>query len=249
MNRHMMDLYPPEPESEESSESWPIILLQGVEIDKSDYSMLARELCARGRWVVVPNCIPLGRDYLCPNAESVSRVFDDLLGPGEASLQEAMRRGLVLVGHSAGGMAALDMAAAAPLDSGLQVRAVVTYGSNAPMTYESGRSLAPCLILAGNRDSVVTPEISLAAYRRLPASRKIFVELPGFNHYAITNSAAPRHAPTESAAAALSNEASVRVIGELTDSFVACARHGERPDAILQAVESRQGWSGEHVWS
>ena len=101
------DLYPPEPLWEDYDSSLVILILQGFGIDKSEYTALATELNRHQFWVIVPNCYPIGRDYLCPENNSANQVITALQYSASQPFYQAIQRGVILLGHSAGGMAAL----------------------------------------------------------------------------------------------------------------------------------------------
>ena len=214
-----LDLYPPEPLLAEDDSSLVILILQGVEIDKSEYSAIAKELTRHQFWVVVPNCYPLGRDYLCPDENSVKQVITALQSSASQPLYQALQRGVILLGHSAGGMAALGALNNNFSDLFSPLLAIATYGSNAPFNISPTSLLPSVLMLSGEKDSVVSPDISKAAFHRIPTAKN-FMELKGLNHYSINNSPDPNGAPIEENKAEFSNQDSVYFIACLLTSFV-----------------------------
>lgn len=214
------DIYPPQSLLEDDDSSSIILVLQGVEIDKLEYAAIATELTKHQFWVIVPNCFPVGRDYLCPDNSSVSKAIAALKASTSPSLNNALDRGVILLGHSAGGMAAFGTVGANSPELSSQLMAIVTYGSNAPSNTSPIALLPPILMLSGEKDSVVPSGVSRSAFQRIPASAKTFVELRGFNHYSINDSPQPSGAPEEDNAADISNQDSVRVIAYLLSSFV-----------------------------
>jgi dienelactone hydrolase len=214
------DIYPPQPLLEDDDSSSVILILQGVEIDKLEYTAIATELTKHQFWVIVPNCFPVGRDYLCPDNSSATKVFAALKPSSSQSLNNALDRGVILLGHSAGGMAAFGTVGANSPQLSSQLMAIVTYGSIAPSNTSAIAPLPPILMLSGQKDSVVPPELSRSAFQRLPAPAKTFIELTGCNHYSINNSPQPSGAPPEDNAADISNQESVRSIACLLSCFV-----------------------------
>jgi dienelactone hydrolase len=222
------DIYPPQPLLEEDDSSLVVLILQGVEIDKLEYAALATELSKHQFWVIVPNCFPVGRDYICPDNSSVAKAIATLKNSSSHSLNNALQRGVVLLGHSAGGIAAFGALGANSPEFSSKLIAMVIYGSSAPFNISAIAPLPPILILSGQKDSVVPPELSRSAFQRLPAPAKTFIKLTGCNHYSINDSQQPSGAPEEENAADFSNQDSVRSIAYLLKSFV-------------QSVQSQQG--------
>ena len=214
-----LDLYPPEPLLAEDDSSLVVLILQGVEIDKSEYSAIAKELNHHQFWVIVPNCYPVGRDYICPENHSAKQVIDALQSSASQPLYQALQRGVILLGHSAGGIAALGALNYNLSDLFSPLLAIAIYGSNVPFNISSTSSLPPVLMLSGQKDSVVSPDISRTAFQRIPTA-KTFVELTGLNHYSINNTSQPISAPLEENKADLSNQDSVHFIASLLTSFV-----------------------------
>jgi dienelactone hydrolase len=215
-----MDIYPPQPLLEEDDSSLVILILQGVEIDKSEYAAIATELSKHQFWVIVPNCFPVGRDYLCPENSSAAKAIAALKPSSFHSLDNALQRGVVLLGHSAGGIAAFGTLDANYPELSSQIMAVVTYGSSAPLNISPIDPLPPILMLSGEKDSVVPSGLSRSAFQRIPASAKTLIALTSFNHYNINDSPQPSGAPEEENTADISNQDSVRFIACLLRSFV-----------------------------
>lgn len=214
-----LDIYPPEPLLKEDDSSLVVLILQGIEIDKSEYSAIAKELTRHQFWVIVPNCYPLGRDYLCPENHSAKQVINALQSFPSQPFYQALQRGVILLGHSAGGIAALSSLNDHLSDLFSPLVAIATYGSNVPFNISPTSSLPPVLMLSGEKDSVVSPDISRTAFQRIPTA-KTFIELTGLNHYSINNNPQPIGAPLEENKADLSNQDSVHFIASLLTSFV-----------------------------
>lgn len=214
-----LDLYPPEPLLEEDESSLVVLILQGVEIDKSEYSAIAKELNRHQFWVIVPNCYPLGKDYICPEKNSAKQVITALHSSASQLLYQALQRGVILLGHSAGGMAALSALNDNFSELFSPLVAIATYGSSAPFNINPTNSLPPVLMLSGQQDSIVSLDTSRTAFQRIPTA-KTFVELTGLNHYSINNTPQPIGAPLEENKADLSNRDSVHFIACVLTSFV-----------------------------
>lgn len=215
-----LDIYPPQPLFEEDDSSSVILILQGVEIDKSEYAAIATELTRHQFWVIVPNCYPVGRDYLCPEESSATKAIASLQSSSSQALKNALQRRVILLGHSAGGIAAFGALATDSPQLLTELMAIVVYGSSALSNTSYISLLPPILMLSGNKDSVVPQELSRSAFQRIPASAKTFIELTGLNHYSINDSEQPIGAPPEDNKADFSNQESVRSIAYLLKSFV-----------------------------
>lgn len=244
-----LDLYPPEPLLEEDDSSLVVLILQGVEIDKSEYAAIAKQLNRHQFWVIVPNCYPVGKDYICPENDSAERVITALRSSASQPFARSLQRGVILLGHSAGGMAAFGALNNNSSDLSSQLVAIVTYGSNAPFNINPTISLPPILMLSGEKDSVVSPDISRAAFQRLPIA-KTFIELAGLNHYSINSSPQPIGAPPEENKADISNQESVHLIACLLTSFVQRVKsQGENWLSILDNDIIRAIVNQESIWT
>ncbi|NJL68177.1 MAG: hypothetical protein HC849_10130 [Oscillatoriales cyanobacterium RU_3_3] len=215
-----LDIYPPQPLCEEDDFSSVILILQGVEIDKSEYAAIATEFNQHQFWVIIPNCYPAGRDYLCPENCSAEKAIAALKSASSGPLDRALQRGVILLGHSAGGMAAFGALAVNSPELFTKLRAIVTYGSGAPSNTSYISPLPPILMLSGQKDSVVPQQLSRSAFQRIPTSAKTFIELNGLNHYSINESQQPIGSPTEENQADFSNRDSVSSIARILKSFV-----------------------------
>jgi alpha-beta hydrolase superfamily lysophospholipase len=215
-----LDLYSPHPLLTDDNSSLVILILQGVEIDKAEYAAFASELSQHQFWVIVPNCFPKGRDYLCPEESSVAQIFSSLKTSSDQSLGEALQRGVILLGHSAGGMAAFGTLGANSPEIAYPLVALITYGSNAPPKSRIIKPLPPLLMLSGEQDATVPSAISRAAFEKISAPIKKFIELPGLNHYSINDSSQPQGSPQELGQADCSNQDSIKLIASTLTSFI-----------------------------
>jgi dienelactone hydrolase len=215
-----LDIYPPQPLLEDDNSSLVVLILQGVEIDKSEYAAIATELSNHQFWVIVPNCFPVGKDYLCPENGSAAKAIAALKPSMSHSLDNALQRGVVLLGHSVGGIAAFGTLDANSSELSSKLIAIVTYGSSAPQNKNIIDPLPPILMLSGQKDSVVPSKFSRSAFQRISAPAKTLIELTGLNHYSINDFSQPSGAPEEENTADISNQDSVRSIAYLSISFV-----------------------------
>src|SRR5262245_17532818 len=90
-----MDVYP---SNAGAHQCLPLVMiLQGAGIDKSSYSRLAVGVQAAGYWVVVPNCIPPGRDYICPDETAVRRALGSMEHVAPSCAGIVAKSGVLLV--------------------------------------------------------------------------------------------------------------------------------------------------------
>lgn len=164
----------------------PVLILQGADVDKSRYSRLASGLRACGHRVVVPNCVPPGRDYLCPDETAVRRALASLADASPECLAAFTAEGALLVGHSAGGIAALE-SVADWRRAGFALRGVALYGSNVPRSVAASRVGPPVMMMCGTDDSVVTPDVARRAFHAVGWSPKALLEMPAMDHFAIVD--------------------------------------------------------------
>lgn len=196
--RDGVDLYVPPHASGAAAPPLPaVVILQGAGVSRSEYSRLACALRDAGHVVVVPDLVPRGRTYLCPDGSSLEAL---LTGPAPRSVIDAVdRSGILLVGHSAGGIAALETLELWARNLG-RLCGIVTFGSTAPGAIRSGGFAPPILLVTGDRDTVVPTCESAAAFCRLGLPLGTLLELRGADHYSITTTGKPDGAPVEESA-------------------------------------------------
>jgi alpha-beta hydrolase superfamily lysophospholipase len=191
------------------------LLLQGANVDKSNYSLFANTLARYGFVVVVPNHLQkfppipaLGKDILLPDQHQIIHVLDhmkvensDRSSPlfGAIALDK-----LVLVGHSMGGLAginAIQNNCSFPLCVGGFERPPalaggVFYGTNLRGHFSKRiRPIAnagiPTALIQGTLDSETKLEDTAVTYQQIQDSPKAFITIAGANHYGIANTNNP----------------------------------------------------------
>ena len=206
-----------------------ILVLQGAGVEKSEYKGFASELAGHGHWVLVPNCIPVGRDYICPTAASVSQTFDTIGLTSRPDLSAALTHGILLCGHSAGGVAAF-YAALEHLEGSSRLPHVIigiaSYGSGCPLDLSAAR-LPPVLLLSGDADSVVPRRVTENAYQSLSGLPRTFIRLPSLHHYSITDSGQPASAPPESRASMGATATGISLVATLVHAFSLAIMSGD----------------------
>lgn len=209
-NNDLADIYYPNPSNLKTSNySFPIaLLLQGANVDKSNYSNYASLVARYGFVVVVPNhprTLPqTGAEGLLPEPSQINAVLSQMqtenANPATPISGVVNTQKLGLLGHSAGGYAGLAAIAQKCLpffcesDFSLpqEVKAGSFFGSflrNAS-TQEFvaiNNSGIPVALLHGTLDSINTIETAKLTYEQIQAPPKLFVTIDGANHYGITN--------------------------------------------------------------
>ena len=189
--------------------TFPIVaLLQGANVDKSQYKPFARRLARRGFVVVVPNhLIVLGPPGTSPSLFSTTGVIKAVVekiisedGNPTSPLRDIVdTNSLALVGHSFGGVVGLLASAdvCGPLFCDIfppplpplfpTLKAAVFYGTDLVSFPPAPTSLStnvPVALIRGSRDSRSTLAESDATYNLL-TPRPIRITIYGANHYGI----------------------------------------------------------------
>jgi predicted dienelactone hydrolase len=189
---------------------WPVVLLlQGANVDKAQYSGYAAKVASYGFAVVVPNHFQVlfgqpglyatgaqaGWTVTWAQAEN-ARAGSPLLGaldPGR----------LLLLGHSFGGAAALNLTTGlctppfctAPAPAPPQLKAVALYGTNNTQpgtgTTPPVANTVPVALIQGSADGVGSPANGYATYQGVTSPPKLYASVLGANHYGITDAQNP----------------------------------------------------------
>lgn len=207
-----------------------ILVLQGVEVDQTEYSTLANNLASAGFSVIVPNFVARSGDYVCPDNSSVARF---LASQQSQKVQELLTGGLVLLGHSAGGYAAFGALMTESPGLAQWPTAIVTYGATAPFFDALQQELPPTLMIAGLADTIVPVQTTREGFDDLPSSRKTLISLSRFHHYSITDSGAPQYAPEEESQKVPYGHTAIAILTQIICPF------------ILHALENKAGWTEE----
>ncbi len=221
IDRDPADIYIPTPHQQDSGNNpLPVaLLLQGANVDKSNYSLFANRLAGYGFIVVVPNHlrkfppIPgLGKDILLPEQHQVTKVLDYL--NREYSDPSPPLNGiidlnkLVLVGHSMGGLAgvnAIQGVCTPPLCFGRFSRPTalvggVFYGTNLKGHLNSrippiANDGIPMALIQGSLDGATLPVDTAETYQKIQDYPKALITIEGANHYGMTNTSNPVNPP------------------------------------------------------
>lgn len=215
-NNDSADIYFPKPSdlnSPTDAYSFPIaLLLQGVNVDKSNYSKFATLVASYGFIVVVPNherSVPeLNLTGLFPQTSQIEAVQAQMKtensNPASPIAGIVNTQKLALLGHSWGGAVGLSALANLCLPilckgdysrpNELVAGAIFGAGLRHPITQEFvpiNNSGIPIALLQGNNDSIALPERTEKTYEQIQTPPKILINISGVNHYGITNTNNP----------------------------------------------------------
>lgn len=214
-NNDLADIYFPNPSNLKTRNySFPVaLLLQGANVDKSDYSEYASIVARYGFVVVVPNhprSLPqFGFTGLLPETSQINAVLAQMeaenSNPASPVAGVINTQKLGLLGHSAGGAVGLSAIANLCL-SPIQCEgsfsrpnelvAGAFFGAN--LRNQNGafflpinNSRIPIALLQGTRDSRALPINAEKTYEQIQTPPKALISILGANHYGITNTNNP----------------------------------------------------------
>jgi len=213
-NNDLADIYFPNPSNLKTGNySFPVaLLLQGANVDKSNYSEYASIVARYGFVVVVPNhprSLPqFGFTGLLPETSQIKAVLAQMeaenSNPASPVAGVINTQKLGLLGHSAGGAVGLSAIANLCL-SPIQCEgsfnrpnelvAGAFFGAN--LRNQNGEffpinnSGIPVALLQGTRDSRVLPINTSKTYEQIQNPPKALISILGANHYGITNTNNP----------------------------------------------------------
>ncbi len=157
-------------------------------------------------------------------------------------VRSALEKGLLLFGHSAGGVAAfhslLDHLSGS-VRLPCPIVGLASYGSGSPLEIDSA-ALPPVLLLSGEEDTVVPSRLTEAAYERLGGSNRTYILLADLAHYSITDSGHPESAPPEERPPSGSTRESVALLAKFVHEFSRAVMTGNRQWTV-KVSEGLQG--------
>lgn len=245
-NGDLADVYfPVFSESINSNSSLPIaLLLQGSNVDKSNYSQFASIVASYGFAVVVPNHpndvfapfgIPTGLFSEQSQVNDVlSYVKAENSNPDSPIFSLIDTNKMVLLGHSYGGFAglyAIEGSCVLPfcLDQFTRPPELLGgafYGSALSQSNIEGRTPMinngglPLGILAGNLDALTPINAIKKTYDQIQQPPKFFVSVTGANHYSITNTNQPFGSVPDPIPATLNQDLAVETIARWSALFL-----------------------------
>jgi hypothetical protein len=213
-NNDIADIYYPYPSNLKTGNySFPVaLLLQGANVDKSDYSEYASIVARYGFVVVVPNhprSLPqFGFTGLLPETSQINDVLAQIKAensnPASPVAGVINTQKLGLLGHSAGGAVGLSAIANLCL-SPIQCEgsfsrpnelvAGAFFGAN--LRNQNGEFFPinnlgiPIALLQGTLDSIALPINASKTYEQIQNPPKALISILGANHYGITNTNNP----------------------------------------------------------
>lgn len=238
-----------------------VVLLQGAFVDKHYYAKDASAVARYGFIVIVPNhSAQLGPTTALLPAESVindgfAQVKADGADPTTAIYRRVDDRRLGLLGHSLGGVAALDAIAGVcqlPLCAGAFTRppelaAAALYGTNDvdPNTHQLGlvdTSAVPTALVQGSVDGNATPADAAKTYAVMSAPRAL-ITIFGANHFGITDVDAPAGAIPDGSPQTIDQATANQRISEWSALFLRAHLYDD-PTAIWYIYAARGSADG-----
>lgn len=241
-NNNTADIYFPNPSNLKTGNySFPIaLLLQGANVDKSNYSNFASIVARYGFVVVVANqpAPPqFGFAGLLPTTSQIDAVLAQMVV--ENSKANSPIAGVVntqklaLLGHSAGGAVGLSAIAnlclpflcESSFSRPKELVAGAFFGANLRNfdTQEFipiNNSGIPIALLQGNIDSIALPARAKATYDQIKDPPKALITVLGVNHYGITNTNNPVGARTDINAPTITQDVAVETVARWSGLFL-----------------------------
>ena len=205
------------------ADSLPVaLLLQGANVDKSNYSTFASIVASYGFAVVVPNNLrtiaapppaPSVTGFF-PELSQVNEVFDYVRDP-ESPIAEAIDPSkLALLGHSFGGAVGLSAVRGScpfpncpfgEFDRPDELVGAAFFGTDFQPSPEEGGSDSvplidnadiPTALILGKNDGISAPAETEATFEQIQDPPKALIEVEGTNHFGITNENDPLNPPS-----------------------------------------------------
>ena len=225
-----------------SNYSFPIaLLLQGANVDKSNYSSFASEVASYGFVVVVPNHLQslpqFGFSGLLPDTSEVNAVLTQMVI--ENSNAQSPLAGVVntkkiaLLGHSQGGavgLSAIGGTCIFLLCQGSYSRpnelvAGAFFGANLRDQITQNfipinNSGIPTALLQGSLDGRALPVNAQKTYDQIQYPPKELITILGANHYGITNTNNPLGAIPDSSTSTIAQDVAVETVARWSGLFL-----------------------------
>jgi pimeloyl-ACP methyl ester carboxylesterase len=262
-NNQPADIYFPNlPNLDSRNLSFPtVLLLQGLNVDKSNYSGFASLVAGYGFVVVVPNNVrslpPFGT-ALIPETSLINDVLTQIRIENANSTSPifgiANPEKLALLGHSAGGAVGLSAIANLCLpflcegsfERPKELVAGAFYGPFLESTGESSgfrdpttgafiplnNSGIPTALLQGTLDGIAPPQTTKEAYEQIQYPPKTLIGILGANHYGITNTNNPVGAPPDPNRPAIAQATAVETITRWSGLFLRASALNDRQAAL-----------------
>lgn len=241
-NNNTADIYFPNPSNLKTGNySFPIaLLLEGANVDKSNYSNFASIVARYGFVVVVANqpAPPqFGFAGLLPTTSQINAVLAQMVVENSKATSPIAgvvnTQKLALLGHSAGGAVGLSAIANLCLpfvcetsfSRPKELVAGVFFGANLRKfpTEEFipiNNSGIPIALLQGNIDSIALPARAKATYDQIKDPPKALITVLGANHYGITNTNNPLGARPDTNAPTIAQDVAVETVARWSGLFL-----------------------------
>ncbi|RUS93783.1 hypothetical protein DSM106972_095420 [Dulcicalothrix desertica PCC 7102] len=209
------DIYFPNPSDLKTGNySFPIaLLLQGANVNKSNYSNYASTVARYGFVVVVPNnereLAPVGEGLFAETSQInaiLAQMRAETSNPNSPVVGIVNTEKLGLLGHSFGGSVGLSAIANVCLPRfcstqaslPIEVKAGAFYATGLartpnvlPVEYIPINNSIPVALLRGTLDGIIPPFVTDGTYNNIQNPPKALISLTGANHYGITNTNNP----------------------------------------------------------
>lgn len=241
-NNDIADIYFPKSlDKKISKHSFPIaLLLQGANVDKSNYSNFARIVASYGFVVVVPNhqaSRPKFGTGLFADTSQIEAVLAQMKlenkNPKSPVTNIVNTEKLGLLGHSLGGAVGISAIANLCLPVLCQgsfkrpkeLLAGAFFGANlrnqtTQQFFPIHNSHIPVALLQGTIDSIALPFRAQATYEQIQNPPKILINILGVNHYGINNTNNPVGARTDKSQPILDQNTSIETVARWSALFL-----------------------------
>ncbi len=239
----LADIYYPNPSNLKTGNySFPIaLLLQGANVDKSNYTNFASTVARYGFVVVVPNHPKSLPEFnftgLLPETSEIDAVLTQLVAensnPASPVAGVVNTEKLGLLGHSQGsavGLSAIANLCVPILCEGSfnrpnELLAGAFFGANL-RNFETqqyipiNNSGIPIALLQGTIDNVALPQRAKATYDNIQTPPKAFISIIGANHFGITNTNNPAGALPDTNTPTIPQDVAVETVARWSGLFL-----------------------------
>ena len=220
-----------------------LVILQGAQVDKSHYSTFAIGIAKKGAVVAVANHHSfLGKNYTSQKVvESVWKTILKLNQTRASALFGMIdSHSLFVLGHSYGGIAAMNLAAKRcqpPTCFGKEttpkaLRGSLTFGF---FNHQRTDNQVPVMMLQGSLDDLKKAQ---KTFQRIANAPKYLMTILGANHFAITNENNPTGAIPDKAEPELDQTQGLDLLASLTHHFITAFS----ANASLDAPKTLNAW-------
>jgi dienelactone hydrolase len=238
------DIYFPNPSDLKTGNySFPVaLLLQGANVDKSNYSNYASTVARYGFVVVVPNnereLAPLGEGLFAETSQIntvLALLRSENSNPNSPVAGVVNTEELGLLGHSFGGSVGLSAIADVCLprfcstQTSLpsEVKAGAFYATGLartpnvlPVEYIPINNSIPVALLKGTLDGVIPPFVTDGTYDNIQNPPKALITLTGANHYGITNTNNPSGSSSDRNIPTISQDVATETLARWSGLFL-----------------------------